>query len=160
MNKFCVRPYCPNDRGPLQVAINSVCAEGMMATPQFQPTPAWEHALAQPECPHHLLLVAMAGGEVIGWCRLFPEWPCDSPAVLELGIGVTAPWRRQGVGSALLRRALAWAVEKGIPQIVLTTRTDNEPARRLFAQHGFYPTRALDHWLEMVWNAPSSSSGA
>jgi putative acetyltransferase len=160
MKGLGIRPYRPDDRISLQEAINSICAEGIMATASFQPTPAWEHALARPECPHHLLLVAEAAGEIVGWCRLFPEGLCDSPAVLELGIGVTSPWRGQGIGNALIRHALEWAAEKGVSRIVLTTRTDNEPARCLFARYGFYPTRTQDHWLEMAWNAPSGRSGA
>ncbi len=153
-----LRAYTLSDRYALIGAINSVCAEGMMATPSFQPTPAWEHALARPDCPHHLLLVAEAEERIIGWCRLFPEGLCDSPSVLELGIGVVAPWRRQGIGRALVHRALEWAADKGFPRIVLYTRADNQPAQHLFIQSGFSSTQTQDCWLEMVW-PPSSNSG-
>lgn len=153
-----IRAYRRADRWNLVALINAVCAEGMMATPSFQPTPAWEHALAEPECPHHLLLVAEAEGEIVGWCRLFPAFS-PNPRILELGIGVVAPRRRQGIGSALMRGALGWAAERGISQIVLTTRTDNEPARRLFTRYGFHPLRTQGHQLEMAWSAPSSRSG-
>lgn len=107
-----------------------------MATPHFCPTPAWEHALSAPDCPCHLLLVAEEWGEIVGWCRLFPE-EGDGPA-LELGIGVRADRRRQGLGRALLTEALRWAGRQGLP-VVLETRRDNLPARRLFAQYGFRP---------------------
>lgn len=154
-----IRAYRRADRWNLAALINAVCAEGMMATPSFQPTPAWEHALAEPECPHHLLLVAEAEGEIVGWCRLFQENLCSIPSTLELGIGVAVSWRGRKVGSVLIRHALEWAAENGVSRIVLSTRTDNEPARRLFIRYGFHPIRTQDHQLEMAWSAPSSRSG-
>lgn len=154
-----IRAYRRPDRQGLAAVINGVCAEGMMATPSFQPTPAWEHALAEPECPHHLLLVAEAEGEIVGWCRLFQENLCSIPSTLELGIGVAASWRGRKVGSALIRHALEWAAEKGVSRIVLSTQTDNEPARHLFMRYGFYPIGTQDHQLKMAWSMPSSRSG-
>jgi len=137
-----VRPYHPSDRQNLMDAINAVCAGGMMRTPRFEPTPAWEHALAQPDCPCHLLLVAVEGATVVGWCRLFPT---DERA-LELGIGVVASHRRRGLGRALLGAALEWASARGMP-VVLETRTDNTPAIRLFTRSGFRVVgQQGDHW--------------
>lgn len=137
-----VRPYQLADRPALIEAINGVCAEGMMRTPRFEPTPAWEHALERPDCSCHLLLVAVEGSHILGWCRLFPT----SEGVLELGIGVAAPYRRRGIGRALLEAALAWAKAQGIP-VLLETRTDNIPAIRLFTCAGFRVIGQADgHW--------------
>jgi ribosomal-protein-alanine N-acetyltransferase len=127
-----VRPYQFSDRQRLADTINTVCAEGIMRTPGFEPTPAWEHALARPDCPCHLLLVAVEGATVVGWCRLFPT----DEGALELGIGVVAPYRRRGIGRALLGAALEWASARGMP-VVLETRTDNDPAIHLFTRSGF-----------------------
>ncbi len=113
-----------------------------MRTPRFEPTPAWEHALREPECPCHLLLVAAEGAYIAGWCRLFPT---DGGA-LELGIGVVTPFRRQGGGRALLAAALDWASARKMP-VMLETRTDNIPAIRLFARSGFRMVGQADgHW--------------
>ncbi len=137
-----VRPFQPADRPGLVAVVDAVCAEGIMRTPRFIPTPAWEHALAHPDCPCHLLLVASDGDRVTGWCRLFP----NGDGALELGIGVAAPYRRQGVGRALLEAALGWALEQGMP-VVLETRTDNIPAIRLFTHLGFRIVgQEDDHW--------------
>ena len=137
-----VRLYHPSDRQNLVDAINAVCAGGMMRTPLFEPTPAWEHALARPDCPCHLLLVAEDGANVVGWCRLFPT----DEGALELGIGVVAPYRRRGLGRALLGAALEWASARGMP-VVLETRTDNAPAIRLFTRSGFRVVGQQDgHW--------------
>lgn len=113
-----------------------------MRTPRFEPTPAWEHALARPDCSCHLLLVAEEGAHIAGWCRLFPT----VEGTLELGIGVVAPCRRRGIGRALLTTALDWASGRGMP-VVLETRTDNSPAIRLFTRFGFWVTGQADgHW--------------
>ncbi len=137
-----IRPYRPSDREALIEAINGVCAGGMMRTPRFIPTPAWEHALARPECSCHLLLVAAEGESIVGWCRLFPT----GEGALELGIGVAAPCRRREVGRALLEAALDWARAQGMP-VVLETRTDNIPAIRLFTRAGFRTVGEQDgHW--------------
>jgi len=113
-----------------------------MRTPRFEPTPAWEHALARPDCPCHLLLVAEEGANVVGWCRLFPT----DEGALELGIGVLGPYRRRGIGRALLGAALEWASARGMP-VVLETRTDNAPAIRLFTGSGFRVVGQQDgHW--------------
>jgi ribosomal protein S18 acetylase RimI-like enzyme len=139
---FQVRPFQFDDRPVLTAVVDSVCAGGMMRTPRFEPTPAWEHALARPDCPCHLLLVAVEGATVVGWCRLFPT----DEGALELGIGVVASHRRRGIGRALLDAALEWASARGMP-VVLETRTDNAPAIRLFTRSGFRVVGQGDgHW--------------
>jgi ribosomal protein S18 acetylase RimI-like enzyme len=131
------------DQNSLIGTINAVCAGGMMRTPRFEPTPAWEHALARPDCPCHLLLVAVEGATVVGWCRLFPT---DANGEAELGIGVVASHRRRGLGRALLGAALEWASARGMP-VVLETRTDNTLAIRLFTRSGFRVVGQGDgHW--------------
>ncbi|MDW8069166.1 MAG: GNAT family N-acetyltransferase [Anaerolineae bacterium] len=139
---FALRPYQPPDRRALIEAINRVCAEGMMRTPCFEPTPAWEHALNRPDCRCHFLLVATEGSRIVGWCRLFPT----GEGTLELGIGVVAFYRYQGIGSALVKVALDWASDQGMP-VILETRTDNLPAIRLFIRFGFRTIGQTNgHW--------------
>lgn len=141
---FQVRPFQFDDRPVLVAMVDSVCAEGMMRTPRFEPTPAWEHALARPDCPCHLLLVAVDDANVVGWCRLFPT----DEGALELGIGVLGPYRRCGVGRALLDAALKWASAREIP-VVLETRADNAPAIRLFTRSGFRVVGQQDGHCQM-----------
>ncbi len=140
-----IRRYEPADREKLVTAINQVCAEGMMATPHFQPTPAWLHALARPHDAGHLLLVAEEVREIVGWCRLFST----GPGQVELGIGLLPAYRGQGLGRALLEQALVWAERQGL-EVVLTTQVDNRPARRLFEQAGLIPFARKEGELMMV----------
>lgn len=128
-----------------------------MRTPRFEPTPAWEHALSQPDCSCHLLLVALSGERIVGWCRLFPT----SEEEAELGIGLLASARGQGLGAQMLVQAIAWAQERGLSRLVLTTRSDNHQAMKLFSEYGFRPTGwGEDEWIEMALELPSSKQGA
>jgi len=145
-----VHPFSGFDQDIMGLAavLNTVCAEGMMRTPRFEPTPAWEHALARPDCPCHLLLVAADGANIVGWCRLFPT---DANGEAELGIGLLAPARGHGLGTRMLLEAIAWAHERGLARLVLTTRGDNHRALHLFTKHGFVPTgRKEGNWIEMA----------
>lgn len=122
-----------------------------MATPCFRPTPSWHQALKEPGCPRHLVLVAEDDGQVVGWCRLFPENCRESVGQAELGIGLLRRYRGRGLGTALVDEALRWTVGQGISRVTLTVRPDNDPATGLFEKCGFAQTgREADGWLEMA----------
>lgn len=132
-----IRPFTPADARPLLSTINAVCAEGRwMRTLRYEPTPAWEHALRDTDCPRHLLLVATDGPQVVGWCRLFPQGRADGQ-VATLGIGLLAPYRDQGLGTAMVRWATRWAADSNFKQVTLTTRADNQRAIHVFHNCGF-----------------------
>lgn len=52
-------------------------------------------------------------------------------------IGVRESARGRGVGSALLRDALAWASERGAKGALLEVRANNLAAQALYRRHGF-----------------------
>jgi RimJ/RimL family protein N-acetyltransferase len=131
-----MRNYRILDKPDLIEVIDIVCAEGLMATSRFQPTPAWAHALEVLGCPHHLLLTAIDDGRVVGWCRLFSEDNGDIPQV-ELGIGLLEPYRLHGLGTALLMQALDWARQAGYGLVALQVHPENRVARHVFEKCGF-----------------------
>ena len=131
----------------LIASINSVCANSLWMSDHYEATPDWEHALNDDNCPHHLLSVAKIEGQIIGWCKLFPI--ADNPGALELGIGVLPPYQRQGVGTALLAKALDWAKTKRATKITLIAHADNVPARRLFERFSFVVRERRKVWLRM-----------
>lgn len=84
--------------------------------------------------PH---VIAVHEGKIIGWCDITA---LDRPIfahVGSLGIGVLAPFRGQGVGKALITRALQLAKQKGLTRIELTVREHNTPAIALYESLGF-----------------------
>lgn len=128
--------------------MDNICAEGWMRTSRFEPTPSWERVLSGPPDEAHLLLIAADGDVPVGWCRLFPT---EVPGEAELGIGLLEPYRNQGAGTQMVRRALGWANQRGISRLTLTTRTDNTRAIRVFEKCGFeFTGRHEDIWLEMA----------
>lgn len=137
-----------NVKENLPVIITTLCAEGWMRTSRFEPTPAWERALSNPSDDAHLLLVAAAGAAPVGWCRVFPT---TTPGEAELGIGLLAPYRNQGVGTRLVQQAVTWAQQRGFSRLTLATRADNSRAIRVFEKCGFAFTGQREEiWLEMA----------
>ena len=124
-----------------------------MRTTRFEPTPAWEHALAEPDCPCHLLLVAHDEERPVGWCRLFPT---GVPGEAKVGIGLLPPYRDHGMGTRMLQQSLAWACWQNLARLTLTTRDDNQRAIHVFEKCGFSPTgRSEGKWIEMEHRLPN-----
>lgn len=91
---------------------------------------ALEEALCNPAAH---FFVATAGEGVAGYIGLY--------AVLDEGaianVAVCPAWRRQGVASALLRRAAAWGAENGLHRLTLEVRAGNAAAIALYERAGF-----------------------
>jgi len=66
-------------------------------------------------------------GKPAGCARLLPDGHIGRVAVL-------APWRHRGVGSALLRRLVDEARQRGDPRVVVNAQVDAMP---FYARHGF-----------------------
>ncbi|GEM_PF-630825 len=158
--KVILRSYALSDRTGLIRAINAVCGEGLwMSTSRFEPTPAWEHALADPNCGCHLLLLAVGTNAPVGWCRVFRE-PDVQGTVASLGIGLLPIYRDRGIGTQMAQKALAWAWSADVERVVLRTRRDNHRAVRVFSRCGFYVTdEAGEGWVEMACDPPALRAG-
>ena len=137
------------DKAGLSEVIDIVCAEGLMRTSRFQPTPSWAHALEEPDCPRHLLLTARDARRVVGWCRLFPE-DIGVVSQVELGIGLLAPYRLHGLGTALIMRALDWARRVGYGLVALQVHPENRVARHVFEKCGFQYDVTANGQLAMI----------
>lgn len=74
--------------------------------------------------------VAHAAGEIVGYSGLMRDH--DEPARAEDGLtAVRRDWRRRGLGCALKRAELAWAVKHGLEEIYTWTQSGNQAMRRL-----------------------------
>ena len=90
--------------------------------------------------PHAAVFVAEdeeEEGELVGRISLARDQHPASYHVADLGLMVSASYRRQGIGRALLEAAVGWAREAGVPKLELHVFPWNEPGIKLYEQFGF-----------------------
>lgn len=85
----------------------------------------------------HPHVVALLDERVVGWCDVLPPFGQARRHVGVLGIGLVPEARHRGLGTALLRSAIAKAWDRGFTRIELSVRTDNHNARALYERMGF-----------------------
>lgn len=94
--------------------------------------------------PDARVLVAERDGHVVGYVYAEVEpvnWSeLRGPAGVIHDVFVEAGARHRGAGRALMEAVLAWIGSRERSQVVLSTKTRNESAQRLFASLGFRPT--------------------
>jgi RimJ/RimL family protein N-acetyltransferase len=88
----------------------------------------WLKYLAREDC---VSLIAEVDGTIVGLAGL------EGVQVADLGMLVAREWRRQGVGTRLMERCIAWARERGVHKISLHVWPHNKPARRFYEHFGF-----------------------
>jgi GNAT superfamily N-acetyltransferase len=86
-------------------------------------------------------LVAVAGGEVAGMAGLSvsPSFVRNTPNGQIVAMVVGEPYRRRGVGRALLAAAEAWFSERGATRIMLVSGVHRAEA------HAFYRACGYEH---------------
>lgn len=83
-------------------------------------------------------LLALDGTRVVGMLGMMGGSRAESAHSVALGISVRKDWRDQGVGTALMTRAIEWARRKeGVSRIELEVFTDNARAIHLYQRMGF-----------------------
>jgi putative acetyltransferase len=89
--------------------------------------------------PHAAVFVAEdeEEGELVGRISLARDQHPASYHVADLGLMVSASYRRQGIGRALLEAAVGWAREAGVTKLELHVFPWNEPGIRLYESFGF-----------------------
>lgn len=94
--------------------------------------------------PQMIVLVAERAGTVVGYAYAGLEgsdyMALRGPAGVLYDLVADPDHRRQGVGSALLKAALAELRAKGAPRVVLFTADKNHVAQGMFAAAGFRRT--------------------
>ena len=81
--------------------------------------------------------VALAGGDVVGWCDIsrhtFPSHAHSG----HLGMGIIPSYRGQGLGRRLIEATLQAARDAGIERVELSVHADNSRAIALYEKVGF-----------------------
>ena len=85
----------------------------------------------------HPEFVALAAGEVVGWCDVTPKARPIYPHSGVLGMGLLPQFRHQGIGKRLIVQALAAAQAFGLQRVELTVRENNTNAIALYKKVGF-----------------------
>jgi ribosomal protein S18 acetylase RimI-like enzyme len=121
-----------------QAALDSVAREArylaMLQAPPFARTRRFVLDSLKDGAIH---LVALVGGEVVGWCDLRPKAAVTLRHSAVLGMGVVREHRGRGLGSRMLAATLDVAWARGIRRAELIVRADNEPAIALYRRFGF-----------------------
>ena len=89
--------------------------------------------------PGHQLVVAVAGGQIVGQCAAVIHRHPDKVAELFIDEVGTAPaQRRRGIAWAMITEMVAWGREQGCGEIWVGTEPDNGPARQLYSTLGLH----------------------
>ena len=94
----------------------------------------------------HVFLAAVdAGGTVLGYVGMM--------FVLDEGyisnVAVAPDFRRQGVADALISALMTRAEELALAFVTLEVRAGNEPAKSLYAKHGFVPVGRRKNYYDL-----------
>jgi ribosomal-protein-alanine N-acetyltransferase len=82
-----------------------------------------------------VVLVAERDGAIVGFAVY---WVVADERHLQ-NLATAAPFRRRGVGDALVRHVVEEAARGGAQFVILEVRASNEAAKRLYAGYGFKP---------------------
>lgn len=114
--------------------------DGRIST-DTRPVTPWVKRYSRDDDPHDLIAradragwLAYAGDEVVGQILAGAHW---NRYALVWDIAVHPDWRRRGVGSLLMRRAVTWARSAGLAGVMLETQNVNVPACRFYESLGF-----------------------
>lgn len=85
----------------------------------------------------NVYLVALDGGELVGWCDIRRHFFPSRAHCGSLGMGLLPAYREQGLGGCLIEAAIAQAREARMIRIELGVHADNARAIRLYERVGF-----------------------
>src|SRR5262249_12367520 len=102
------------------------------------------YLVSQADDPDSLVLVAADEGVVVGYVYADVEgtsWrDLRGPCGFVHDVFVDEAARGRGIARDLVRGAIDWIRSRGLTQVVLWSKTENDRAQRLFARLGFRPT--------------------
>ena len=92
--------------------------------------------------PDHVIYVACLSGSVVGWIDVCITHHLASEPRVEIGgLVVSSEVRGSGIGSRLLTRAEAWALEHGLKAVVVRSQIAREAAHRFYLREGYERTK-------------------
>ena len=99
--------------------------------------------------PSHLMVLAIANGEVIGQARGVVHRHPDAPTELYIdNLGVTPTRMREGIATRLLDDLVDWALQLECEQAWVATDVDNDAARALYLGRGSEAENVVMYFYE------------
>lgn len=89
-------------------------------------------------------LVAQEAGRIYGYVALTAQ--AEHGLVRVDDLVVDRPWRRQGIGTALLGAVAQWGRDQGLVRLVMGVQTKNYPAIRFCRSRGLTFCGYTDHY--------------
>lgn len=134
-----VRQITEDDIPGFHLALDSVARESHFlrgdAAPPIEAVAAFVRQNIENQNPQ--LVAVEAQGQVVGWCDIVRARGRHESHVGELGMGVIADFRGQGIGRRLLVDTVAAADASGFLRIELSVHSDNLVAAALYRGFGF-----------------------
>jgi mycothiol synthase len=115
--------------------------------PEEEPYEEWAHwTVEREDFDPSLWFLACAGDEVAGFSLCRPSETRPGTGVVGL-LGVRRPWRRRGLGEALLRHSFAEFHKRGFSRVALGVDADSPTgAPRLYERAGMHVVRRVDFY--------------
>ncbi|MFN2390112.1 MAG: GNAT family N-acetyltransferase [Actinomycetota bacterium] len=143
---FEFRDFQDSDTEMVRLAMN----EAFERDPFFYPaTPGHfqDFYRGQRGFDHSLWVLAFAGEDLAGFILSFTERSGDKELGWVASLGVLAPWRRRGLGDALLRTSFHRLHQRGLRKIGLGVDASNETnALHLYERAGMEILNQADSW--------------
>ena len=112
-----------------------------------QPFDEWKEFMMRADLYHSdLWFLALKGDEIVGTCLCFPYE--DIGWVRQLA--VTEPFRKRGLGTALLQHSFNAFKQRGYHKVGLGVESSNENAYRLYERAGMYKAIHLDEYQKTL----------
>ena len=143
---FELRDYSDDDDERLRAALNDAFAQDPFHT-ELTRGRFREFYLRQRGFDPRLWQLAWDGDELAGFVLAFPERNGDQHLGSIDTLGVRPPWRRRGVGEALLRHAFRLLHARGLRRIALGVDAENPAALQLYGRVGMRVLRQGDNWV-------------
>ncbi|HWR98725.1 MAG TPA: GNAT family N-acetyltransferase [Candidatus Methanoperedens sp.] len=138
--KITLRPATPDDAAGIIAAVRSRSDERSYVLMEiYGKDAATERAyLERLDRSRNLFLVATVDDAIVGILALLDRPLCSGATdSLAAGVHLLREWRGRGIGSALLRYAVRWAVTHGFKRIEADIFTANERSLHLFRKSQF-----------------------
>jgi mycothiol synthase len=141
-----LRSYTDDDHDALIVALNDAFAEDPFWQ-EVTPARFKERFLGRHGFDPTLWFLLWDGDALAGFALDYPEFGADADAGYVNWLGVREPWRRRGLGEALLRRSFSELYARGKHRTVLGVDAQNVTgALRVYERVGMRQSRRFGIW--------------